>query len=67
MPVPYPLLEGREPLRAAPYRHPLAENVAPLVGKLADGYSHVLAAATTVGKNILPRVAAALDSVTVAK
>jgi electron transfer flavoprotein alpha subunit len=46
---------------AAHYAHPLAENIAPLVAKLAPGYSHVLAAATTVGKNILPRVAALLD------
>ncbi len=46
---------------AAPYRNPLAENVAPLVAKLAAGYSHVLSAATTVGKNIMPRVAATLD------
>ena len=48
---------------AAPYAHPLAENVAPLVAGLARGYGygHVLAAATTVGKNIMPRVAALLD------
>jgi electron transfer flavoprotein alpha subunit len=46
---------------AAPYAHPLAENVAPLVARLAPAYSHVLAAATTVGKNIMPRVAAQLD------
>ena len=43
------------------YGHRLAENVAPLVAKLADGYSHVIAAATTSGKNIMPRVAALLD------
>jgi electron transfer flavoprotein alpha subunit len=41
--------------------HPLAENLAPLVVKLAKGYSHVLAPATTYGKNLLPRVAALLD------
>jgi electron transfer flavoprotein alpha subunit len=46
---------------APPYAHPLAENIAPLVAKLAAGYGHVLAAATTVGKNIMPRVAALLD------
>ena len=43
------------------YAHMLAENVAPLVATLASGYDHVVAAATTVGKNIMPRVAAALD------
>jgi electron transfer flavoprotein alpha subunit len=41
--------------------HGLAENVAPLVVKLAPDYSHVLAPATTSGKNIMPRVAALLD------
>jgi electron transfer flavoprotein alpha subunit len=41
--------------------HGLAENVAPLVAKLAPEYGHVLAAATTSGKNIMPRVAALLD------
>ena len=45
----------------AAYDHGLAENVAPLVVKLAEGYSHVLAPATTSGKNIMPRVAALLD------
>ena len=43
------------------YDHSLAENLAPLVVKLAPGYSHVLAPATTFGKNLLPRVAALLD------
>ena len=41
--------------------HPLAENIAPLVARLAAGYGHVVAASTTVGKNIMPRVAALLD------
>jgi electron transfer flavoprotein alpha subunit len=43
------------------YDHSLAENVAPLLVKLAAGYSHVLAPATTQGKNLMPRVAALLD------
>ena len=43
------------------YDHGLAENVAPLVVKLAENYSHLLAAATTSGKNLMPRVAALLD------
>jgi len=46
---------------AAPYAHPLAENLAALVVGLAPGYSHILAAATTTGKNFMPRVAALLD------
>ena len=39
----------------------LAENLAPLVQSLAGNYSHVLAPATTYGKNLLPRAAALLD------
>lgn len=45
----------------AAYAHQLPENIAPLVVELAGGYSHILAAATSNGKNILPRVAALLD------
>ena len=45
----------------AAYAHQLPENVAPLVAELGKGYSHILAAATSNGKNILPRVAAQLD------
>ncbi len=45
----------------AAYEHALAEPVAALLVSLASGYSHVLAAATSVGKNVLPRVAALLD------
>ncbi len=40
----------------------LAENVAEQVLALARGYSHVFAPATSFGKNVLPRVAAKLDS-----
>ena len=43
------------------YAHQLAESVAPLVAELASSYSHILAAATTTGKNLAPRVAALLD------
>ncbi len=47
--------------QAAQYEHRLAENLAPLIVELAKGYSHVLAAATTSGKNVMPRAAALLD------
>ncbi|MEC8654607.1 MAG: FAD-binding protein [Alphaproteobacteria bacterium] len=45
----------------AEYAHGLAENLAPLICDLASQYSHILAPATTTGKNIMPRVAALLD------
>ncbi|MCC6074316.1 electron transfer flavoprotein subunit alpha/FixB family protein [Pseudomonas sp. GCM10022188] len=46
----------------AAFAHQLPENIAPLIVELArSGYSHVLAPATTNGKNYLPRVAALLD------
>ena len=41
--------------------HPLAEEVANVIVPLAKGYSHVLAPATSFGKNVMPRVAAMLD------
>ncbi len=44
------------------YEHILAEPVAALMVSLAPAYSHLLAAATAVGKNVMPRVAALLDS-----
>ena len=45
----------------AAYANWLAEDVAPLVVKLAANYGHVVMAADSVGKNIAPRVAALLD------
>ena len=43
------------------YAHQLPENVAPLLVELAKNYSHILSAATTTGKNLMPRAAAFLD------
>ncbi|MFL1732013.1 FAD-binding protein [Moraxella oculi] len=43
------------------FTNQLAENVAPLVKDLSGEYSHIIAPATTTGKNFLPRVAALLD------
>jgi electron transfer flavoprotein alpha subunit len=43
------------------YKDQLAENLAALVVALAPGYTHVLAPATSFGKNVAPRIAALLD------
>ncbi|MCV2402632.1 FAD-binding protein [Marinomonas sp. C2222] len=45
----------------AVYEHHLAENLAKLVVSISDNYSHILASSTSMGKNVLPRVAAVLD------
>jgi len=42
----------------AVYEHQLPENITPLVVEAGQGYSHILAAHTTNGKNYLPQVAA---------
>jgi electron transfer flavoprotein alpha subunit len=43
------------------YAHMLPENVAPLAAQAMAGYDAFVAAATTTGKNVTPRVAALLD------
>jgi electron transfer flavoprotein alpha subunit len=45
----------------AAYAHQIAEAMGDLVAELGAGYSHILAAATTTGKDFLPRTAALLD------
>jgi electron transfer flavoprotein alpha subunit len=46
---------------APQHKDGLAENLAALVVALAPGYTHVLAPATSFGKNVMPRIAALLD------
>ncbi len=46
---------------SATFAHILAEPLAALLVALAPGYTHLFAAATAVGKNVMPRVAALLD------
>ena len=43
------------------FENGLAENLAPLLQSLSAGYSHIMAAATTTGKNVMSRLAAMLD------
>ncbi|MDR5868238.1 electron transfer flavoprotein subunit alpha/FixB family protein [Halomonas koreensis] len=57
-------LEGVSKVRvadAAVYAHQLAEPMGDLLAGLADAYGHVLAAASTHGKNVMPRLAALKD------
>tara|TARA_B100001094_G_C18024355_1_gene716805 strand:+ start:84 stop:1013 length:930 start_codon:yes stop_codon:yes gene_type:complete len=44
------------------YKNAVAEDLAELVIANSDGYSHILAPATTFGKNLMPRISAKLDS-----
>ena len=42
-------------------KNPIAENIEPVVLSVAEKYSHIMAPATTFGKNIFPRIAVKLD------
>ncbi|MFO1038234.1 MAG: FAD-binding protein [Geminicoccaceae bacterium] len=44
------------------YANPVAEDLTALIKSLADGYDYLIAPSTTTGKNVMPRVAALLDS-----
>ena len=46
---------------SAVYAHQLPEAVAPLIAQVTSNFTHILAPATTTGKNLMPRVAALLD------
>ena len=49
-------------VEAPHYENFVAENFAPVIVKLAENYSHIICSANTFGKNLMPRIAAALDS-----
>ena len=44
------------------YENYLAENFTPVIIKHAENYSHIVCSANTFGKNLMPRIAAALDT-----
>ena len=57
-----PLVKKVIHVEAAYYENFVAENFAPVIVKLADKYSHIICSANTFGKNLMPRIAAALDT-----
>ena len=57
-----PLIKKVIHVEAAHYENFVAENFAPVIVKLADNYSHIISSANTFGKNLMPRIAAALDT-----
>ena len=57
-----PLIKKVIQVEAAHYENFVAENFAPVVVKLSENYSHIVCSANTFGKNLMPRIAAALDT-----
>jgi len=57
-----PLVKKVITVEAAFYENFIAENFAPVVIKHADNYSHIVCSANTFGKNLMPRIAAKLDT-----
>ncbi|MDC3126684.1 FAD-binding protein [Candidatus Pelagibacter sp.] len=49
-------------VEAPHYENFTAENFAPVIVKLAENYSHIVCSANTFGKNLMPRIAAHLDT-----
>ena len=57
-----PLIKKVIQVEAPYYENFVAENFSPVVVKLAENYSHIACSANTFGKNLMPRIAAALDT-----
>ena len=57
-----PIVKKVISIEAPHYENFTAENFAPVVIKLAENYSHIICSANTFGKNLMPRIAAHLDT-----
>ena len=57
-----PLVKKVLTVEAPHYENFVAENFAPVVIKIAENYSHIVCSANTFGKNLMPRIAANLDT-----
>ena len=57
-----PLIKKVISIEAPHYENFTAENCAPAIVKLAGNYSHIVCSANTFGKNLMPRIAAHLDT-----
>ncbi len=58
----FPLIKKVISIEAPHYENFTAENFAPAIVKLAGNYSHIVCSANTFGKNLMPRIAAHLDT-----
>ena len=57
-----PVVKKVMQVEATHYENFIAENFAPVILKLAENYSHIVCSANTFGKNLMPRIAAKLDT-----
>ena len=57
-----PVIKKVLSVEASHYENFTAENFAPVIVKLAENYSHIVCSANTFGKNLMPRIAARLDT-----
>ena len=57
-----PLVKKVIHIEAIYYENFIAENFAPVIVKLAEKYTHIVCSANTFGKNLMPRIAALLDT-----